>query len=215
MIGEISMGTDEAEDMGLFTVDEIPTKPYDKLRPLFSFPKRRDVKGLKAEFDSLNEDDTLTFLYDNPSYGVNVIQGKTQVSDSGDAPQYFVGGIPLAKKNKVKRVWDPLSTEVKKVIEDTPLYLDSYNPLDDLESLSHGDFVVAEFETDFYGKFSIAGMVTAGELDSMLLVNKWIVRAKDKPGSCLKRVSKVSGAKDHDLPMIGVRSPVDADPSGE
>ena len=30
-----------------------------------------------------------------------------------------------------------------------------------------------------------------------------------------EEVSKVSGAKDHDLPMIGVRSPVDADPSGE
>lgn len=209
------MVTDEAEDMGLFDMDDIPTKPYDKLRPLFSFPKRRDVKGLKTEFDSLNEDDTLTFLFDSPSYGMNVIQGKTQVSDSGDAPQYFVGGIPIAKKNKVKRVWDPLGTEVKKVIEDTPLYPDSYDALDDVGSLSHGDFVVAEFKTDFYGKFSIAGMVTAGETDSMLLVNKWIVRTKDKPGSCLMRVSKISGAKVHDLPMIGVRSPVDADSSGE
>lgn len=194
------------DDMGLFAVDDFPIKPYEKFRPLMDFPKRRDVKGLKLEVNGLTEGDTLTFLYEDEVYGRSIVQGAVRKSDVGESPVYTVAGIQIAKRNKTKKEWEPIGSEMKKVIADTELDFVS-----DDASVEHGDFAIAEFESDAYGSFTVLGQVTEGEENPLTLVNKWIVKGLNGPGRNLVKVTRLAPNGEHDVPLVGKRPRIDID----
>lgn len=201
--------TEKIEEIGLFDLSETmgnqKTVSFE-YEHLFDVPKRRDVKGLKDKLNDLEEKDEITIIHDSNRYGTNIVQGSVCFSDVGETDNCYVGGINLAKKSH-KNIWDPVDTNVKKIINNE-LFDAEHVEEKDVHTLNHGDLILVQFTTLFYGEFAILGLLVAGEKDHLLLINKWIVSSYQKLNPSISRLVKIADSKEHSLKIPELRQPI-------
>lgn len=161
------------DDLGLFSVEDMPSARYQEIVDVFDFPSRRKLGQMREELNALEE--TGSFVLSEERYGVTLISGEICESDTSGQGQLYIAGVNIGKDtSKVKKeaLWEP-QANLQRIL---PQDLETAGDAVPLESLEHGDLVSVDFETPIYGPFTILGVCTKGEKDDLLMVNKWIIR---------------------------------------
>lgn len=200
-------------DLGLFELDELPSDAYEDVKDILEFPKQRKLSLIRETLNSIEESGSV--LVEDENYGITLLSGDLYFSDSSGSEQMMIAGIPVGRNkstSKKTKEWEPLSN-VKRVSD--PLER-SFGEHVSLDSLSHGDLVCVVFESPVYGSFAVLGVCTEGEKDSLLLVNKWIIReGSEREGLFYKEVRLIRERGRHDIRVPPRREPIVTKDTGE
>lgn len=141
-------------------------------------PSRRDVKALEAEAATLSAGDETSVVFLDDRHGIFRITGAVH---QGLIPhELSLGGWDIrtttGKVPKTVRTFDNTALPEG---QDT-----------DVTTITHGDFVTAEFEQRPYGLFQITGYATQADHDTLVMLGSWILTRTQQQASRLRWVKR-------------------------
>lgn len=161
--------------MSTATLDQtLPaTSPAPSGPAPLSAPKRRDVKAITAALSDTKAGDHVVALFRDERYGLYQVVGKTATSAAYDG--LVLAGAPLGVPGRV-------ASSLLSIAPVSAGIFTGRGTDPDIDTLTHGQFITAWFQTNAWGSFTISGHLVALGREALML-GGWFVRSKGNPGA--------------------------------